>query len=106
MQITESTNDQLMCIAAFRYSLGRSSYIVSCCQEWLQVHWNQLTKETQNVIVRDIGDFLLDEHRFPVDNKSWQILLRWIWNNIEPTQQNWCVEQTRWKGRIEDLIDV
>lgn len=58
MQITDSTNDQLMCIAAHRYCLGRASYIVGSCVEWLMAHWGQLTENTRAVIVRDTKEAL------------------------------------------------
>ena len=38
IEITADTNDQLMAMAAHRYCLGRRSYIVGACIEWIQGH--------------------------------------------------------------------
>ena len=37
--MTGSLNDQLMAMAAVRYCLGRSSYIVGACVEWVRENW-------------------------------------------------------------------
>lgn len=49
-----------MCLAAFRYCMGRQSYIVGACIDWLEKHWSQFEKNTQNVIIRDIAEALMD----------------------------------------------
>lgn len=90
MIISESTNDQLMVMAAHRYCLGRRSYIVGSCVEWINAHWDQFTISTQLVMLRDTleaindklaGDYI-DEQLWinfaknrilalPSDSKSW-----------------------------------
>ena len=47
---------QLMAIAAVRYCLGRQSYIVSDCVDWLEQVWATLTPETQTTIKRDVEE--------------------------------------------------
>lgn len=48
--------DQLMVVAAVRYSLGRSSSIVSVCADWLLKIWPALDRSTQLIVSRDIED--------------------------------------------------
>ncbi len=77
MTITSDMNDQLMAMAAFRYCLGRRSYIVSCCQEWLLQHWSQLDENSRHVILRDICEALADGNAgMKMDERSWRITLR------------------------------
>ncbi len=67
----------LMVIAAFRYCLGRRTYIVSSCVDWLVKYWDDIDPNTRSIIVEetkkaidngDSGDFF--------DTGSWQQLLR------------------------------
>ena len=51
-----SGHDHLMVIAAFRYCLGRMTYIVGDCASWLIKIWPYLSKETQNIIKRDLEE--------------------------------------------------
>jgi hypothetical protein len=48
-----------MVMAAHRYCLGRQSYIIPACLEWLRDHWKQFTKNTQMVMLRDTLEFLM-----------------------------------------------
>lgn len=57
-------HDHLMVIAATRYCLGRMSYIVSDCADWLIKIWPRLDKSTKTIIKRDIED------EFRRDNKA------------------------------------
>lgn len=54
----------LMVIAAFRYCLGRQTYIVSACVDWLMDIWRDVTENARGVIRRD----LLEE--FERDDKA------------------------------------
>lgn len=58
MVVTLALNDQLMVMAAHRYCLGRRSYIVSSCLEFLDQVWEQLSLNTQIVILRDTKEAL------------------------------------------------
>lgn len=46
----------MMAIAAVRYCLGRQSYIVSDCVDWLMGCWTSLNDRCRNVIARDIDE--------------------------------------------------
>lgn len=76
MQVSFSTNDQLMVMAAHRYSLGRRSYIVGSCIEFLDQVWGQLTVNTQEVILRDTLEALKHSDRGDaggaMDVRAWQ----------------------------------
>ncbi len=39
-----------MVLAAFRYCLGRQSYIVSCCVDWLIDYWPEIDENTRYII--------------------------------------------------------
>lgn len=63
--------DDLMVIAAFRYCLGRSTYIVSDCVEWLLRIWPKLNENTKSIIKRDLEKtFQHDDSHLIKDNKS------------------------------------
>lgn len=63
MQVSMSTNDQLMIMAAHRYCLGRRTYIVGACIDSLHEIWEQLSLRTQEVILRDTTEALAHADR-------------------------------------------
>ena len=60
MKLTNSLMDQMMALAAFRYCLGRRSYIVGICVDWIRLMWSSFSKDTQFIILRDIIEAYLD----------------------------------------------
>lgn len=48
--------DQMMVIAAFRYCLGRMTYIVEDCAKWIVANWDQFSDNTKFVIQRDLEE--------------------------------------------------
>lgn len=48
--------DDLMATAAVRYCLGRMTYIVSDCADWLIEVWPNLKQSARNTIQRDIEE--------------------------------------------------
>ncbi len=46
----------LMATAAVRYCLGRQSYIVGDCVDWLIGWWPSLSEGCRNVITRDVNE--------------------------------------------------
>ncbi len=46
----------LMMIAAFRYCLGRKTYIVSACVDWLLQYWNEIDDQTKKLILEEIEE--------------------------------------------------
>lgn len=70
------------CIAAFRYCLGRSTYIVSDMTNWLENNWLSLLPQTQDIIKRDIYDALrLELGGDDVSKKEWHRFLEWAIKN-------------------------
>jgi hypothetical protein len=52
----------LMALAAVRYCLGRSSYIVGDCVDWLHQQWPRMQPSIQALIARDIdAEFARDD---------------------------------------------
>jgi len=94
MPISSSDNDQLMCIAALRYCLGRRTYIVSCCVEWIKFNWSAITENTSNVIFRDIVEaFARNDTGSICDTQNWQDLLTWMWDRLSSSSKVWLMQE-------------
>lgn len=59
--MTDYGRDELMVIAATRYCMGRNTYIVSDCCDWLIRIWPDLLPNTRAVIKRDVNDAFEDD---------------------------------------------
>lgn len=80
----------LMATAAVRYCLGRTTYIVSDCADWLVAQWPNIAPTAKAVIQRDIDEAFQrdDEAReagqsykplgWDCDRKSWE-RVRALW---------------------------
>lgn len=54
--------NDLMAVAAFRYCLGRRTYIVGDCAEWLIEQWPNISDNAKAIIKRDLEyAFLSDD---------------------------------------------
>lgn len=67
----------LMVTAAHRYCLGRKTYIVSECVDWLLYNWNMFNKHTKNLIVKETQE-AIERNRAgdPCDVECWQQIAR------------------------------
>lgn len=86
-----SGHDHLMVIAAFRYCLGRKTYIVGECAAWLIKTWPLLNEQTRTIIQRDLEEqFELDDRAraeqreykplgWDCDRKEWERVRR-LWS--------------------------
>ena len=54
--ILQNDDDSLILLCAFRYALGRRTYVVGCVTECLQKHWHELSKGDRSLIIREIGE--------------------------------------------------
>lgn len=109
MQITESTDDQLMVMAAHRYCLGRRTYIVGSCVRWLREHWSQFTRQTQSVMIRDTIEALMDNQAGDewCDVPDWKSFAQWAWNQTDEDTRTWIRDAVRYKrkGEADDWVD-
>jgi hypothetical protein len=100
MKLNEGLNDQLMAMASYRYCIGRQSYIVGACCEWIHATWDQFTTNTKLVMVRDIIEALQDERAGSptVDAPRWREVCEWAWKRIDEDGKCWVRSGTRWRG--------
>ena len=71
--------DDLMAVAAVRYCLGRASYIVGDCCDWLVDTWPLLRPSAQTVIRRDVEEaFQHDALGMDIDRQQWERVRR-LW---------------------------
>ena len=104
MKLTQSTNDQLMATAAHRYCLGRKSYIVGSCQEWIRDTWDQFSDNTKQVMVRDTLEWLIDgKDEF---DESWKSLCRKMVDKLTPEQLEWVRHAIAFRnsGTVEEIL--
>jgi hypothetical protein len=89
----EHGRDGLMITSAIRYCLGRRTYIVSDCCDWIVANWNDWPDNVKAIIRRDIeeaftrdrlwqGESLLGDDR---DKRAWEKVKALWGNNNEPT---------------------
>ncbi len=101
------TNGQLMVLAAHRYCLGRQSYIVGSCIEWLKQWWVQFDRNTRNVIVRDtIGAIQMGETGSTFDNHEWRIFAEWAWRQIDEDDQRDCRQALAYRNKPWPLYET
>ena len=86
----------LMVTAAFRYCLGRRTYIVSECASWLIRIWPQLGDNCKHVIKRDLEEAFTQDDRKDgpqsdykrlgdqCDRESWETV-RSLWTTHHPS---------------------
>lgn len=84
--------DALMAIAAHRYCLGRMTYIVGDCADWLVAVWPELPESARKIIQRDTEEAFArdDEDRtagrnhkalgHDCDRKAWE-RVRGLWSH-------------------------
>lgn len=77
----------LMAIAAVRYCLGRSSYIVSDCGDWLIEQWPLISSGAQNTIKRDIEEAFQRDDEDRAANRDYKALGmnmdRRVWQQVK-----------------------
>lgn len=100
----KGTNDQLMAMAAHRYCMGRSSYIVSSCQEWIRATWTEFQPNTQSVMVRDTLQELarwMTPGFHDAERHGWQETAQWMWSQLTEVQRQWVTQAV---GHIDGAI--
>lgn len=96
----EGTNGQLMVMAAHRYCLGRQTYIVGSCIEWLRLWWPKFDRNTRNVIVRDTVEALQDNCAgSECDARDWKAFAEWAWDQMGTEDKVWCKQAVGWRDK-------
>lgn len=101
MILSDSTDDQLMATAAHRYCLGRQSYIVGSCLDWLVATWDQFTPNTRRHMVRDTIEALMEGRAGSptVDEPGWRRFAEWAWGRLDDEGRAWVGRDVAWKGK-------
>lgn len=82
---------QLMVVAAHRYCLGRQSYIVGSCRDWLKSWWNHFERNTKRVIVRDTIEAIQEDSAgSDYDKADWLAFSYWAYGQLEKEDKDWC----------------
>jgi hypothetical protein len=81
----------LMVMAAHRYCLGRQSYIVFDCIEWLKQWWTEIDAETQRTVVLDTVRALQEgDTGSEMDAKVWKGFAQWGFSQLTGGSKEWC----------------
>lgn len=100
------TDTSLMVTAAHRYCLGRSSYIVGSCVDWLSRHWPRLAVATRNVILRDTAEALArGESGMDQDARDWRGFLAFAWREADAASRGWVRDAVRHVEGAEAELD-
>ena len=100
-ELFQSTDGSLMVIAAHRYALGRSSYLVGSVIDSMSRHWSMLAVSTRNVILRDTAEALLrGEVGMDQDKRAWWHLLCWGFALASADDQAWL------RGAVPTIDDL
>ena len=75
----ETMDDHGMAVAAFRYCLGRMTYITATCQEWIRATWKQFDARDRELFIKET-ESALDDGRAGhyCDAIEWRKLLSWM----------------------------
>jgi hypothetical protein len=93
-------NDQMMALAAHRYCLGRRSYIVGACLEWLHATWEQFDRNTRRIMVRDTIEALMDELAgSPSDATGWRNFAGFGFSRLSEDDKEWVRYAVAWKQK-------
>lgn len=82
------TND-LMATAAVRYCLGRRTYIVRECADWIIRHWENFESRTRTQIQRDVEEAIANDR---IDRR----------NNVQPPHLGDDCDRADWE-RVRKL---
>lgn len=72
-----------MAVCAFRYCMGRQSYAVGICIEWLKANWGRILPNDRAVIVRDLEEEFSKPQEYRrlgnplIDEPRWEMFLEW-----------------------------
>jgi hypothetical protein len=81
--------DDLMAIAAVRYCLGRMTYIVGDCCDWLPWAWPHLSESARKTILRDLDEAIAQ------DSKGRELGLQYKALGMDMDRANWLAVRER-----------
>lgn len=95
----DSLDTKLMVTAAHRYCLGRRSYIVGSCIDWLLKYRHKFEENTINVIVRDTVEALQDNAAGSeyIDVPGWRRLAKILFDEMSEENKNWVKESVKYR---------
>lgn len=74
--IERDLNSQLMAVAAHRYCLGRRTYIVGACIDWLTKNWDDIDDGGKAAILKDTRAAVdADRAGDEMDRREWKAFL-------------------------------
>jgi predicted DNA-binding protein len=93
-------DNELMVTAAHRYCLGRQSYIVGACINWVKKNHESFSNRTKMIMVRDIIEAIMDDCAgADFDTRGWKDLATGLYNNMSVKDQHWCKDVVRYKDK-------
>jgi len=106
---TWGLNDQLMAMAAHRYCLGRRSYIVGACIDWIRSNLENFERNTVRVMARDTLEAIIDETAGSkiIDEPGWMRLFKELYTHMQQEDRDRVLQAVRHRNRdtLEAIID-
>lgn len=87
-------HDGLMAVAAFRYSLGRMSYIVADTVDWLIFNWSIIPPSARKIIQRDL------EEAFSRDDEAREFSAQYFPLGMDCDRQQWERVRALWMSPV------
>ena len=66
--------DGLMALAAFRYCLGRMTYIVGDCEQWICANWEQFPRSVRQLIQREVEEEIQRDDKARAEGRDYKPL--------------------------------
>lgn len=92
-------DNSLMVMAAHRYSMGRHSYIVHTAISYLKKVWDELDPGTQDIILRDTVEYLMEYKPTESYYNDWHIFAQEKFVTIGADRQLFIDRQTSWRDK-------
>ena len=67
-------SDGLMALAAFRYCLGRMTYIVGDCERWIFANWGHFPESVKKLIQREVEEEIKRDDEARADGRDYKPL--------------------------------
>jgi hypothetical protein len=87
---------ELMVIAAVRYCMGRTSYIVGDCADWLIEQWPNFSEKTRAIIMRDVEEEFARDDRARADMSDYKPL------GMDMDRAEWERVRKLWGGKMNE----